>query len=118
MSNEKELNCNFCGKSRDNVEKLIAGPNVYICDECISISYDIIQKDPDVEFTELDIKSSTPPEINDFLNEHIIGNTNTKEIITKHNISYVFHNPSRLFYFLFDFLLPFFEKRFVHPTLF
>lgn len=82
MSNEKELNCNFCGKSRDNVEKLIAGPNVYICDECISISYDIIQKDPDVEFTELDIKSSTPPEINDFLNEHIIGNTNTKEIIS------------------------------------
>lgn len=82
MSNDKDLSCNFCGKSRDNVEKLIAGPNVYICDECISISYDIIQKNPEIEFTELDIESSTPPEIHQFLDQHIIGNTNTKEIIS------------------------------------
>ena len=39
---KKHLSCNFCGKNRDQVEKLIAGPSVYICDECIKISYDII----------------------------------------------------------------------------
>ena len=40
---DKNLNCNFCGKSRDQVEKLIAGPSVYICDECITLSYDIVK---------------------------------------------------------------------------
>ena len=51
--NNDNLTCNFCGKGRDQVEKLIAGPNVYICNECVSISYDIIEKNPD----ELDIHS-------------------------------------------------------------
>ena len=45
MTENKNLNCNFCGKSRDQVEKLIAGPNVYICNECISLSYNIIEKE-------------------------------------------------------------------------
>ena len=40
---QQKLNCNFCGKHREEVEKLIAGPNVYICDECIKISYDIVK---------------------------------------------------------------------------
>ena len=44
MTDKKNLRCSFCGKSRDNVEKLIAGPNVYICNECITLSYDIVKK--------------------------------------------------------------------------
>jgi len=43
MTTEQSLNCSFCGKSRDNVEKLIAGPGVYICNECITISYEILE---------------------------------------------------------------------------
>ena len=44
MPETKMLNCSFCGKSRDSVEKLIAGPNVYICNECVVLSYNIVQK--------------------------------------------------------------------------
>ena len=42
MSEEKHLNCNFCGKNRNDVEKLIAGPGVYICDECVELCNDMI----------------------------------------------------------------------------
>ena len=44
-NNTENLSCNFCGKSRDDVQKLIAGPGVYICDECVTISYEIIDKE-------------------------------------------------------------------------
>ena len=44
MPETKMLNCSFCGKSRDSVERLIAGPNVYICNECIVLSYNIVQE--------------------------------------------------------------------------
>lgn len=83
MTENKNLNCNFCGKSRDQVEKLIAGPNVYICNECISLSYNIIEKE------EKELKGTigtdsipSPREIHNFLNKHIIGNTDTKEILS------------------------------------
>ena len=46
-TNNDNLTCNFCGKNRDQVEKLIAGPSVYICNECVTISYDIIDRSPD-----------------------------------------------------------------------
>lgn len=79
---DNKLHCNFCGKSRDKVEKLIAGPNIYICDECITLSYNIIKDDT----TELDQSSHTdipaPREIHDFLNEHIIGNDSAKEVLS------------------------------------
>ena len=42
MSEEQGLTCNFCGKNREQVEKLIAGPGVYICDECVKLSYGIV----------------------------------------------------------------------------
>ena len=42
---DKSLTCNFCGKHREDVEKLIAGPGVYICNECVTISYEIIEKE-------------------------------------------------------------------------
>ena len=82
MTDDKSLHCNFCGKSRDQVEKLIAGPNVYICDECISISYNIVQKDQDdvTSFNRDDIP--TPTEIHHFLNEHVIGNDDAKSILS------------------------------------
>ena len=80
---ESELNCSFCGKSRDSVEKLIAGPNVYICNECITISYEILSdNDIDVD-PSIDIKNvPTPAEIHAFLDEYISGQTETKEILS------------------------------------
>lgn len=80
---ESELNCSFCGKSRDSVEKLIAGPSVYICNECITISYEILAVD-DVEVNPaIDLNNvPTPEEIHSFLDEYISGQTETKEILS------------------------------------
>ena len=81
MSEEK-LSCNFCGKNRDDVEKLIAGPNVYICDECIKLSYGIVNEDvtslESLEFEEL----PKPQELKDYLDTYIMGQNSAKEILT------------------------------------
>jgi len=78
---DKKLNCNFCGKGRDQVEKLIAGPSVYICNECISISYEILGDDKDL-LQEGTSALPTPREIHDFLNLYIMGQEETKEILS------------------------------------
>lgn len=80
---EKTLNCSFCGKSRDQVEKLIAGPGVYICNECIIISYEIL----DDQENSLSVDKTTdnipsPQEIHSFLNQYISGQNETKEILS------------------------------------
>lgn len=79
---ENKLQCNFCGKSRDKVEKLIAGPNIYICDECITLSYNIIKKDDSDNDVSDHTGIPTPLEIHKFLDEHIIGNDSAKEILS------------------------------------
>lgn len=79
---DNKLHCNFCGKSRDKVEKLIAGPNIYICDECITLSYNIIKSDNNINEFESSSEIPTPREIHNFLNEHIVGNDNAKEILS------------------------------------
>ena len=82
-TNDKNLNCNFCGKSRDQVEKLIAGPSVYICDECITLSYDIV-KDVPTDYVEGigidDIPG--PDEIKQFLDQNVVGQIDAKEILS------------------------------------
>ena len=78
---DTKLNCNFCGKNRDQVEKLIAGPNVYICNECISISYEILDDDKHLLFEEL-VDIPTPREIHDYLNLYITGQDEAKEILS------------------------------------
>ncbi len=79
---KKHLSCNFCGKNRDQVEKLIAGPSVYICDECIKISYDIVSKESiDEALPELgDIPD--PQEIKDFLDQYCVGQDDAKELLS------------------------------------
>ena len=85
-TNNENLTCNFCGKNREQVEKLIAGPNVYICNECVTISYDIIDKNPD----ELDIHTLSyedipkPNEIKEYLDEYVIGQESAKELLSVH----------------------------------
>ena len=82
MSEDKVLTCNFCGKKREEVEKLIAGPGVYICDECIKLSYGIVSEDTDLseglDFDEL----PRPSEIKDYLDTFIMGQDSAKEILS------------------------------------
>ncbi len=76
------LKCSFCGKSQKQVKKLIAGPGVYICDECIDLCNEIIEEElaegADVQFDEL----PKPKEIFDFLNEYIVGQDQAKKILS------------------------------------
>ena len=75
------LKCSFCGKSQKQVKKLIAGPGVYICDECIDLCNEIIEEElsetTDLQFDEL----PKPREIYEFLNEYIIGQDIAKKIL-------------------------------------
>ena len=76
------LKCSFCGKSQKQVKKLIAGPGVYICDECIDLCNEIIEEElaegTDVQFDEL----PKPKEIFDFLEEYIVGQSQAKKILS------------------------------------
>ena len=69
--------CSFCGRTEDLVEKLISGPNVYICDKCIHLCLDIIQKKP----VSHDFKLLKPKEIKNHLDEYIIGQDSAKKTI-------------------------------------
>ena len=73
------LKCSFCGKSQKQVKKLIAGPGVYICDECIDLCNEIIEEElsegADVELADL----PKPREIFEFLNSYVIGQEHAKK---------------------------------------
>jgi len=88
-----ELNCSFCGKSRNEVKKIIAGPSSYICNECISISHKIINE-PDVidDFDPSDIP--TPAEIKEHLDKVVISQEDAKELL-----SVVAYNHYKRIYF-------------------
>ncbi|MBA2496253.1 MAG: AAA family ATPase, partial [Acidimicrobiia bacterium] len=76
------LKCSFCGKSQKQVKKLIAGPGVYICDECIDLCNEIIEEEL-AETTELRFDELPKPrEIYDFLNDYIIGQDLAKKILS------------------------------------
>ena len=76
------VKCSFCGMSQKQVRKLIAGPNVYICDECIRLCTDIISEDDgEREEFELD-KLPTPQQITAFLDEYVVGQERAKKILS------------------------------------
>ncbi len=76
---KKQLKCSFCGKSQDQVKRLIAGPNVYICDECIELCQEIIQEEFDGD-TEVDLVDLPKPnEIKDILDQYVIGQEKAKK---------------------------------------
>ena len=79
---DSNLHCSFCGKGQKEVKKLIAGPNVYICDECIQLCNDIIAEE--VEKEELLQTSSAmpaPKDIKKILDEYIIGQDQAKKTL-------------------------------------
>ena len=73
------LKCSFCNKSQRDVRKLIAGPTVYICDECVDICLDIIAEERENEEQEGRMKLPKPVEINEFLDEYVIGQDYAKK---------------------------------------
>ena len=88
MSNEietkdKQLFCSFCGKNQSEVKKLIAGPSVYICDECVSLCNDIIKEDlSEKDSEESEKKLPIPVEIKSILDEYVIGQDQAKKILS------------------------------------
>ncbi|MGC8915885.1 MAG: ATP-dependent Clp protease ATP-binding subunit ClpX [Thermoanaerobaculum sp.] len=73
------LRCSFCNKSQREVRKLIAGPNVYICDECVDVCLDIIAEDRAREAREAQLGLPKPEEIKAFLDQYVIGQEQAKK---------------------------------------
>ena len=80
---DKQLFCSFCGKNQSEVKKLIAGPSVYICDECVSLCNDIIKEDlSEKDSEETEKKLPIPAEIKTTLDEYVIGQEQAKKILS------------------------------------
>jgi ATP-dependent Clp protease ATP-binding subunit ClpX len=90
MSNERNgkgedgklLYCSFCGKSQHEVRKLIAGPSVFVCDECVELCNDIIREEMQDKTTTGGDKLPKPQEINEVLNEYVIGQNRAKRVLS------------------------------------
>ncbi|MGB0908806.1 MAG: ATP-dependent Clp protease ATP-binding subunit ClpX [Nitrospirales bacterium] len=79
---DANLRCSFCGKNRDQVRKLIAGPTVYICDECVGLCNDIISEDWQEAKEEISAKLRKPAEIKEHLEHYLIGQERAKKILS------------------------------------
>ena len=78
----KLLYCSFCGKSQHEVRKLIAGPSVFICDECVELCNDIIREELDDRSEEGQAKLPKPQEIKDVLDQYVIGQQRAKKVLS------------------------------------
>ena len=78
-----KLRCSFCGKTQDQVKKLIAGPNVYICDECIDLCADIIDEEYETLAKEDEVKElPKPKQIKEILDQYVIGQDRAKQALS------------------------------------
>ncbi len=80
-TSDKKISCSFCGKSQEEVKKLIAGPNVYICNECVVLCKDILVEDDKID-TKRKFEIPRPSEIFNYLDDHIIGQDQAKKILS------------------------------------
>ena len=81
MPADKHLRCSFCGKSKDSVKKFISGPNVYICNECISLCNEILAEEEDRESATQISEVLSPVEIKAVLDEYVIGQEEAKRTL-------------------------------------
>lgn len=79
---DKTFCCSFCGKSQHDVRKLIAGPNVYICDECVELCNEIIHESMEEDPVPAVSLLPKPRDINDSLNEYVIGQDRAKKVLS------------------------------------
>ena len=77
--NEKLLFCSFCGKNQNEVKKLIAGPSVYICNECVDLCNDIIKEEIELSEEETALSLAIPSEIKSILDDYVIGQESAKK---------------------------------------
>ena len=78
----EENRCSFCGKSADEVDRLIAGPDAFICNECIELCASIIEREELVENSHMDIDLATPSEIKEYLDQYVIQQDMAKKTLS------------------------------------
>ncbi len=79
---KRQLKCSFCGKNQEQVRRLIAGPNVYICDECVELCDEIIQEEIEDVITEDTTSLPKPKEMMEILNDYVIGQEKAKKSLS------------------------------------
>ncbi|MCL2617845.1 MAG: ATP-dependent Clp protease ATP-binding subunit ClpX, partial [Defluviitaleaceae bacterium] len=83
LDEKRMLRCSFCGKAQEQVGKLIAGPHVYICNECVDLCYDLLEEEgiAPADSSAEEFKLPRPQEIKAFLDEYVIGQDNAKKAL-------------------------------------
>ncbi len=80
--NDGQKVCSFCGKSADSVRRLIAGPGVYICDECVNVCKHILDEEDEVLSTEFQEDIPKPKDIKEYLDQYVIGQEQAKKVLS------------------------------------
>ena len=82
IDDKKQPRCSFCNTTQDQVRKLIAGPNSFICDECVDICMEIIEDEMEEDQNDADINLLKPVEIKNFLDQYVIGQEQAKKVLS------------------------------------